>query len=594
MKKVVVKIDICGSKGWCETNRLKYDDPRATLVEKLIETCKCIFPESDRYYPDGSLYKVEGDSIYFLLDKPTVGLRAAINFARTWAGMIPTLPDSRVVIDYGDISDVEAAGKKEVLGVPFENISKIEKDFREGEIGVTENFVKHVDETVVQFISRGIVRVSDQREIAINIANYENPRLLNDSTIVHALFIANPTATEVRIKSFEALLLEFLYKSQKVQPLKEINRWLDEHDCPTINSTILKDVVDRSEYLEIDQVGNVRSKETIHSKIDEIKSHFESAKKYANQNIKDKLAAAVGLEYTNIEEKLDIHRLIEEYLCAIFLEIRMMANYFRSTGMLFERLTSISEFDYIIHKNVRGIIGDSIEKFIFFKKAFLESLRELALIDNAYVASIFHNVLILYYLNRNAKYAQSQLNSLQGKELYLDTNTFYSLSCPGSGYHEILTYTLGKLVKMKIVIRMFDKSIDEYNESLDNTLRNYRYHKGVGFVTSNAPWIWEHFQKNRSAYNNDFEYCIRVHMLPQRTAVNDEERVKLITDELKSKNIELKKMDPFLNKHQLGDLFEWVYEVKRKFDPTTEWYVPTGSPSGYEARVLHDANCLRA
>ena len=114
MIATIVKIDLVGSKTVSAANQLKNPAIRKQLLEKLIEISKSKFPQSDQKYPAGSYYKAEGDAVYFILDKPTVALRAAIEFMQGWFNVrLPDLdrcPDCRIIIDRGDIRNGRHAG----------------------------------------------------------------------------------------------------------------------------------------------------------------------------------------------------------------------------------------------------------------------------------------------------------------------------------------------------------------------------------------------------------------------------------------------------------------------------------------------------
>lgn len=104
---------------------------RKQLLEKLLEISRGKFPQSDKKYPSGSYYKAEGDAVYFILEKPTVALRAAIEFMQAWFNAkvadLDRCPDCRIIIDRGDIQSVDTPAGADFVSPAFENIAVAEK-----------------------------------------------------------------------------------------------------------------------------------------------------------------------------------------------------------------------------------------------------------------------------------------------------------------------------------------------------------------------------------------------------------------------------------------------------------------------------------
>ncbi|HLJ87635.1 MAG TPA: hypothetical protein VKZ53_12495 [Candidatus Angelobacter sp.] len=84
MVETIVKIDLVGSKSISGANQLKNPSIRKQLLERLLEISINTFPYSDEKYPKGSYYQAKGDAVYFILSKPTVALRSAIEFMQSW------------------------------------------------------------------------------------------------------------------------------------------------------------------------------------------------------------------------------------------------------------------------------------------------------------------------------------------------------------------------------------------------------------------------------------------------------------------------------------------------------------------------------
>lgn len=592
-RSAIVKIDLCESKEYVDRNKSYEGNIREKLLSELHDFVKGIFPDSDKAYPDGSIYSAQGDCIYIVLDRPTVAVRCSIDFMKGWHGKVPSFPDCRTVIDYGEIEESLKTGKMELLGEPFENINKMEKHFGPGEIGVTESITEKSDSTLVQYIRPMKIAVSSSRSVDTYIVNYENPRLINLSALAHALFIVDPSSSRVRHRAFEALLIEALLGCPNNSfPLNDFNEWLRVRNLPEPSSIQIDNILAHSKFLECDPKNCVCWKKDTVDKIHTLQTQFELEQRRATDFIVSKIAGRIGISSIDLQSKIDIKAMTEEYLCAVFLQIRMMANYFRSTGILFERLSSYKDFDYILIKYFKHIAKDRQEEFLLFKRPFLDALKELAERNDSYIASIFHNVLLLYYLNRNSNLSRGQLGKLRGKEIYLDANTFYAHMCKASTFNKMIDFTIGKLNQLGCQILLFNRSLTEYVAAIDYALRKYKQNRHYEFI-SGGPWIWKEFLADISRYKNDFEFCVALHRFPKTQTEDEKEWFDSASKELSQKGITLVPLQPFLQKDDLGDLYHQVYNLKLKYDHSSLWLSPKTGSDQYENIVLHDSNCLR-
>lgn len=583
MQQTIVKLDLCGSKNFYDKKIASNPNIRDDTLHKLIEVVKDLYPASDEQFPKGSLYASQGDCVYLILEKPTVALRATVDFMKAWSTIVSELPDCRAVIDYGDVKETYVNKRLELISEAFENINAIEKYFRAGEIAVTAQVFKRVDSTLVQFVKARDVEVTNKRQIQVAVANHENPRLMTDSSLVHALFVASPAGDSVREKAFEALLVEALMERQPSEmALNEFNNWLESRNCPTINKFSMDVLLKHSDYIFVDPSETLRLREDVSGKIKTVRERFESARISTIETLAAGLSKSLGLTSDVVIKRLKIDQMLEEYLCAVFLEIRFMANYFKSTDSLFERLTMVSDFDYILHKFLSSLPNVKAEQFLFLKSEFLTLLRQIATKDNVYIAAIFHNVLMLYYLNRNATYVHAQLQKIREKHIYLDTNTLYALRCKASEYHEMVSYAVKRLIDLGTNICVFDKSLEEYNESLNTALTKYNHTRGMHYYYQYyRPWIWKEYENNPQTYNNSFEYCLTLHRI-------DPGKIASI---MSINPVELR---PYLSKEDLENLYLEVYRVKKRFNPESKMYEVPDNETVYHNKVLHDANCLNA
>jgi hypothetical protein len=229
MIATIVKIDLVGSKSVSAANQLSNPSIRKQLLEKLLEISKSNFPYSDDKYPDGSYYKAEGDAVYFILEKPTVALRAAIEFMQSWFNTkIPNLercPDCRIMIDRGDIQTVETPGGDDFVSPAFENIAVAEKGLQGGRIYVSETVMGNCDRTLARFAFYSTVQPRPTEKIVIYSVEFLDPRTTDDSSLLHALFIAHPASQVARDRILELFVLQYLLEKNAPMDFKEFGNW---------------------------------------------------------------------------------------------------------------------------------------------------------------------------------------------------------------------------------------------------------------------------------------------------------------------------------------------------------------------------------
>jgi hypothetical protein len=425
-------------------------------------------------------------------------------------------------------------------------------------------------------------------------ANYEDPRLFQDSSLIHSLFIASSETSSAREKAIEALILECLIE-RKSQPISllDLNNWLQNKNCPQIDQLLINGILQKSKYLSKDNQNNIvfESDNTV-SILNSIKIDFEKQRNETIDEISLSLSDGLGLDTSIVKKELNLADLVEKYLCAVFLEIRFMANYFKSTQLLFEKLSSEEDFDYIIKMHLSNCNSIGIEQFALLKKLFLDALSKVATKDNKYIATIFHNILMIYYLNRSEKYIHSQLEIIKQKEIYLDTNVLYSIKCNYSQYHDMLIYIIENLIRLGAKIFVFDKSVNEYNDSLTTTLRKYKNDTLNFLHQEKKPWIWFEYENNRHSYQNSFEYCISLHHIPVNTNNSIEDHYDEAKKDLLNSKIQLTKLEPYLDENSLTDIYSLVYNAKKVYNSEFDLFGVPYDSEFYKMKVLHDSNCL--
>ena len=125
--------------------------------------------------------------------------------------------------------------------------------------------------------------------------------------------------------------------------LKIINDWLSNKGCPELPVSTLSDIVKNSKHLNLCGTNEVELRLDSKTRFTEMRNYYEKEVEAALELLRSTISTHIkSLEHFNFRP------VVEEYLCAVCLEIRMMANYFRSTHSLFQRLEESSEFDYVL------------------------------------------------------------------------------------------------------------------------------------------------------------------------------------------------------------------------------------------------------
>ena len=441
MELNVVKIDLCGSKSFAHSKEAGNPLIRSDALKKLIEISQKCFPAAEHAFPNGSFYKTDGDAVFYIIEKSSVALRSSIEFMEEWFGAaIPNFPDCRLCIDRGFVDTVPVPERVELTGKPFENISYFEKDVEAGAICLTAAVVATCDPTMAKFVFLRAYTPRPSENIKLLRAEYLNPRTVADSALVHALFIAHPTASEARKRVIELFLLEYLIEKQLLSDLNIFCEWANKKNYSVPPFEHLQEILNSSEMF--DQVVNDKTTYQLSAaaiqSIDKARIDFSEDRENCLSNVKESLTKRID---ANASNNIDLAALIEDYLCAVFSEIRLMANYFRETYHIFESgSATFKRFEFIIKK----YIGE-IRYFDQWVEAFLWGLKDACEQENRYVAAVFHNVLATYYLNRSSQPSAYQIDKLKKRQIFLDTNVLYSLIVPASNFYEQATYLVSPL-----------------------------------------------------------------------------------------------------------------------------------------------------
>lgn len=589
MRATIVKIDLCGSKEHMD----EAADPgaeRHKVLHSLRDTGKRNFHGSEESYPDGTYYRSEGDALYFILGNAAEALRAAVAFSKEWFSGVPRLPDCRLVVA---TDEVDSPSRQDLLSPAFDSISVAEKGANAGEILVDDQTQALAGSAMFSFFGRRGFRLSSVRQVEYALLNYEDPRLARDSALVHALFVAQPHATEVRARAFEVLAIEALDQFRDHQlGVDQFTNELTNRGVPVPDSEMLLSILEQSSLIDVTNEQTLQLSQTALDSIEEWREDYERAKSVAIESIANQLGEMLGLEGRVVLQRIDVARLTEEYLKSVFMDIRLMAGYHDSTAGFFERLQGDSSHDHAFRAWLPAP-DFSAAQLVAVKEAFLSALRGLAEQENGYVAAVFHNALLLYYLNANERYANRQVSLIQRKRFFLDTNALYAIRVGASPYHRFLREAVARMQSLGAEIDVFDKSVEEYNESLFSALSRFERERGFAMQFSeDRPWIWQEFIENTTKYQNSFEFCVRVHAVPKRVQRNEAPELSEIDGELEAYGITATRLDPFLPREELGDLFRQVSDSKRRRVIDDEGFEHSEDSDGAAFKVLHDANCL--
>jgi hypothetical protein len=520
--QTVIKIDLCASKAFSALKEASNPLIRTDALKKLLDVSRQVFPDSEDRFPDGSFYKADGDAVYYLIEKPSVALRGAIEFMQSWYEQgLPAYPECRAFLDRGFVDQVPAPGKAELTGKVFENILVFEKGLQEGKIFLTEEVVDNTDHTMTKFVYHSTYSPRKGEQIRVYSVDYLDPRTVADSSLIHALFVANPKSSEARSRFYELFLIEYLLETAELSDLQTLIVWARQRNYPLPPKNELQKLLSSSDWISADTGAappRYRLKPEARTEIDQAKQTYLQAQKACveevSKSVMDTVKSSAALEGVKLDQ------LVEEYLCSVFSEIRMMANYFRSTYHLFESgPETFRRFEHIIKRHLGEIRRGYFEEW---RDAFLLGLKVACEKDNLYIASVFHNVLATYYLNRASQASAYQVDKLKRRHIYIDTNVLYSLLVPASNYHDIAHYFVSRLQKLGVSVRVFPFTVDEYEHSLREVERNMGSGGPSQFIIEWNPWLYQEFKLNEAKYLGRMSVCRLTFSVLEDAAVTKE------------------------------------------------------------------------
>jgi hypothetical protein len=518
---IVAKIDLVGSKAFAQAREKQEPDIRTRALNKLLDVAKRSFPQADSSYPPGSFYKADGDAVTYILESPSVALRSAIEFMQAWYQEgLPTLPECRVFLDYGALDRVAVPSKVELTGKPFENISVFEKGLNEGHIYLTREVIDACDKTMAKFVFQTQSSPRAGETLQVYRVDFLDPRTVNDSGLLHALFVAHPKATEARERLFELFAVELLLE-QDTSDLHGLLSWCRDKSYPIPDAATLSALLSRSSLVEEtnDTPPRYRIRDLARTELASAREVFKGARSTCIAEVRHSLLALTKPEATLSDA--DVGSLVEDYLCAVFSEIRMMANYFRSTGSCFNLgPDTFRRFDYIIRRHVVGRLRVDLDEA---RQAVIAAIKRSADAGNQFIAAVFHNVLATYYLNRSTQASAYQEKKLRERQVFIDTNILYALRVPASNYHDLVAYFVERLAKVGAVLRVYPFSVEEYEHSLLRVENGYGVSGPAEWIVRTNPWVYQEFKANPGKYLNSIAVCRQEYSVASRASLGEED-----------------------------------------------------------------------
>jgi len=582
-KKNVIKIDLCNSKVFFRERQEDEPDIRVRVLTFLQTTSKYCFPEN-------SYYRSEGDAVYFIVDKSTVAIRSSIEFMKSWFynGVKNNLPECRILIHRGTI---RKAPENELTGEVFEDISVIESNLEEGKIFLSEEVRRTSDATITKYVYYKNIKFKDLKEsIRVHYLAFDDPRTFEDDSLAHLLFIVPREAQEVRNNIFKFFIIEYLMEHHKLIQIDNIGRWLKNKGYPSLP---------KKEIIALLSDDNIFSKKITEDQFEcyflrqDIIDAFNNEKLIFDQRTKDDLQI-ISEEIIKSTQapasihSIDIHNILREYLCGIFSEIRMMANYFRDTFRFYNPNVDIfKKYNYIIERHLDNLDDSLVKAWV---DGFINGLKKLAGKESIVISAIFHNILGGYYLNKHVSSSPYQEKFLKERIIYIDTNVLYSLRCISSNYNELVQYFTKRLESIGLRYKIYPFTINEFEESLKWVENEYKRNSRV--LMKNRPWLYQEFMSKPYKYANDMASCREYHSVTKGLEIK-EDNFDNIGNELLKNNVVIERQFNKFGKDQITDIWERLRHLMLSKVGTMEKYWEISDKIDYRDTIIeHDVNLM--
>ena len=565
--------------------------PASVLFGKLSDACKAVMPNADMPYPEGSYAENRPDSALVLLDRPSVALRGAIELMQTWHNLhLSGLPDMRILVDIGDVTST-AEVSSPIIGTPLDILKYLSLDLPAGHIYMTESAVDACDNTMATFTLNRTITLRTNGSVNVYQAIFADPRSSGDSALVHALFVAHPAAAEARARIIELFLLEFLAEQKQMTSVNAFLSWLREKKYPILQSSQVTRILRDSSHIEShtqDDKEVYRLTTDADRFVTEARQEYISAKSVCTETVTKAILEATGVDSALAQANLSV--LLDEYLCAIFSEIRIVANYFRGTARLFDSASdTLRRFDYIIRDHLTGLAEKYQEPW---RKGFLAGLRRAAEDNSTYIAAVFHSSLAAYYLNRSSQTSPFQLERLKRRTIYVDTNVLYAARVEASSYHDLVTYVIEQLSKLGVAIEVFPFSVAEYERAIASVDRAYHDGRPEFWLETENPWLLQEFRLRSGAYLNNMSACVRAHSFAKKKEFTEAD-YDVIDSTLRECGLSLERLyTPVVDgvSDRWGEYVKWM--ASSAWDMDRWWEFRHNAISKGDDAVLHDVSLV--
>ena len=589
----VVKIDFCKSKLFARERETVDPTIRSTAIKKLMEIASNRFPYGDKHLPEGSFYKQEGDAVYFILEKNTVAIRSAIEFMKEWyhEGLKREFPECRVIIHSGRIETVTTPGGEDYLGKVFEDISVIEKQVGDGKIFVSEHTRKNADLTITKFVFFGNRQMAPGEKIALYYLAFSDPRTFENDSLAHLLFIAHKESAEMRERIFSLFLVKYLLEESSLSDLAYFERWCRSKIYPVIPRQTTTSLLKNADLFLKGTVNGVATY-VLHSEkrieLEGARSKYDQGVIDAVDTVSDEISRTLGTR--SAIEGLDLRKIMDEYLCGIFSEIRMVANYFRDTASFYESDERMfSRYNYISDRYLEDIPDEVAQRW---KIAFIVGLKKLAEKQSVYIAAIFHNILAGYYLNRSFHASSYQIEKLQKRLLVLDTNVLYALRCASSNYHEKVKYFVDRVTAIGVRFGLYPFTVTEFEASLERVSREYNKNPNSPKLIAWNPWLYQEFRRHPHVYLNSMDVCRTIYSVAKNRPVTVD-NYAAIQEELLKNGVLLEQEFECFSEEETKELWsELRSSMLKPGDMVEYWHFSDKLDRPGDTIVEHDVNLM--
>jgi len=507
-------------------------------------------------------------------------------------GLKEAFPECKILIHRGKIDEIDVPEGTDFIGEVFEHISVIEKTLDEGKIYVTQGVKENADATISKFVSYGVRKVSTNENINLFYVAFNDPRTFENDALAHLLFVAHEGAKETRNKIICFFIIEYLIEHGELSDLSKFEKWSRSKGYSTLPQKEITQLLSDENLFEKERDKNVityRLREDQLIKIQKAREDYEASVEQAVQTIKEEIIKDTHTE--KAVERFDIKKIMEEFLCGVFSEIRMMANYFRDTIHFYESDPKIFEgYDYIIERHLEYLDSSLIDKW---KMAFFRGLKMVSQQENIYISAIFHNILAGYYLNRSFHSTPYQLEKLQERAIFLDTNVLYALKCESSSYNERIQYFSERLKRINVKLRIFPFTLSEYEISLEGVQTAYKKDPYSSNLLSWNPWLYQEFRSRPHKYLNDIIACRIRHSIVKDRPIQ-EENYSIFEEELKKINVSLEHTYDLYSEEEKNEIWDDLRSMilSKTGDMEDYWSISYKLSGHQESIIEHDVNLM--